>query len=229
MEKTVRICTQCSLTKETSEFSGTCAACKSCASEAAKARARANQAQGLCPCGREPRLGKKCCTRCSDRSKAWYENNKEVAKGHTKKHRAANREKINTRNRERWANNVNGAWEKNTVWRELTAERRKAQDRARYAVVKAQVFAHYGEVCACCGVDEMSFLTIDHMRGNGNAHRRQINKFTIYSWLIKQGFPKEFQTLCINCNIGRYKCGGICPHEQERQKAKLEQQLAVIQ
>jgi hypothetical protein len=30
---------------------------------------------------------------------------------------------------------------------------------------------------------------------------------------VKQGFPDGFQTLCFNCNVGKYKNGGVCPHQ----------------
>jgi hypothetical protein len=31
--------------------------------------------------------------------------------------------------------------------------------------------------------------------------------------LCKNGFPKGFQTLCMNCNWGKYRNGGQCPHK----------------
>jgi hypothetical protein len=29
----------------------------------------------------------------------------------------------------------------------------------------------------------------------------------------KHGYPEGFQVLCMNCNWGRYRNGGVCPHE----------------
>lgn len=77
--------------------------------------------------------------------------------------------------------------------------------------------AYGGPICSCCGESEVTFLTMDHIAGDGASHRREIwgvNAGTIYRWLIKQGFPPGFQVLCFNCNYGRHANGGVCPHEQ---------------
>lgn len=76
---------------------------------------------------------------------------------------------------------------------------------------REQVIAHYGGACACCGETHYEFLTIDHINGNGNAHRREVGA-NIAHWLVKNGFPPGFRLLCANCNfaLGNY---GICPHE----------------
>jgi hypothetical protein len=85
-------------------------------------------------------------------------------------------------------------------------------------LMKRCVIEHYGNKCACCGEDNIAFLTIDHIEGNGNTHRKKIRKSSgigFYCWLKQNDFPDGFQTLCFNCNIARYKNGGICPHQQE--------------
>jgi len=76
------------------------------------------------------------------------------------------------------------------------------------------VFNHYGRQCACCGEKEIKFLSIDHIDGKGTKHRKEI-KCRIYGWLVKNNFPKGFQTLCFNCNWGRYRNNGICPHKDK--------------
>lgn len=81
------------------------------------------------------------------------------------------------------------------------------------------VFAHYGERCACCGEGERLFLTIDHVANDGAAHRRSLPGLigkggsSFFDWLVRQGFPKGFQTLCRNCNWGKHANGGVCPHQ----------------
>lgn len=83
--------------------------------------------------------------------------------------------------------------------------------------VREQVFAHYGKICICCQEARLELLTIDHMNGGGNRHRKEVGSGpTFYRWLIKQGFPLGYQTLCYNCNCSRGHLG-ICPHERERQ------------
>jgi hypothetical protein len=84
--------------------------------------------------------------------------------------------------------------------------------------LKKQVFDHYGNQCACCGEAEETFLTIDHINGGGNQHRKQISNGSLsggnqtYLWLIRNNFPDGFQVLCMNCNWGRAHNNGVCPH-----------------
>ncbi len=81
------------------------------------------------------------------------------------------------------------------------------------------VFGHYGEKCVCCGEAEPLFLTIDHVNNDGAAHRRSMpdGRYStgerMYRWLRDNGFPEGFQTLCMNCNLGKQRNGGVCPHQ----------------
>jgi len=80
--------------------------------------------------------------------------------------------------------------------------------------VRARIFAHYGKQCACCGFSCQDFLTINHINGGGNQHRKEVGGGTIfYSWLIRHNFPSGFNTLCYNCNCAAGHNGGICPHK----------------
>ena len=76
------------------------------------------------------------------------------------------------------------------------------------------VFEHFGAKCACCGETEPCFLTVDHIGGGGGKLRHKGRHGSIYIWLIKNNFPAGFQLLCTNCNHGRYRNGGICPHQE---------------
>lgn len=84
--------------------------------------------------------------------------------------------------------------------------------------LKAEVIDHYGGICACCGEDELIFLTIDHINNDGAEHRRQISQWgggggPTYRWLRDNDYPDGFQVLCANCNCGRQWNGGTCPHQ----------------
>ena len=92
------------------------------------------------------------------------------------------------------------------------ASRHKVYRVERYQKAKDSVFAHYGESCACCGERESVFLTIDHITGGGTKHVKSLAK-NFYDWLVVNGFPSGFQTLCYNCNVGKYRNGGTCPHQ----------------
>lgn len=79
----------------------------------------------------------------------------------------------------------------------------------------------YGGKCICCGEFEHHFLTLDHVSGNGAGrnHRKEIGKNPSSNALLRdlksKGWPKDdYQLLCFNCNCGRAKNGGICPHKK---------------
>lgn len=106
-------------------------------------------------------------------------------------------------------------------WGEKNPERKKELAQKWREAVREKVFGHYGKNCACCGESRPEFLTIDHIDGGGNAHRKKIQRTgnTFYGWLIKNNFPEGFQTLCFNCNCALGHAG-YCPHERERQEVK---------
>ena len=78
--------------------------------------------------------------------------------------------------------------------------------------IKLKVFNHYGMSCNCCGESIFGFLTIDHVNGKASMnHDKSMKGKKLYIWLIKNNFPRGFQTLCWNCNSG--KSNGVCPHK----------------
>ena len=59
------------------------------------------------------------------------------------------------------------------------------------ASLKEEVFKNYGNKCICCGENNLVFLTIDHISNNGSEHRKMVKTNQIYTWLKKQGYPKD--------------------------------------
>ncbi|MBV8536416.1 MAG: hypothetical protein JO128_12530 [Alphaproteobacteria bacterium] len=83
-----------------------------------------------------------------------------------------------------------------------------------YRLRHEAILAYGGYRCACCGADEALFLTIDHVNEGGNRHRREVGTLGQFlRWLANNGYPSGFQVLCSNCNQGRYRNGGVCPHK----------------
>ncbi len=76
---------------------------------------------------------------------------------------------------------------------------------------KLKILTHYGLACACCGEKDLTCLSIDHVKGGGNQHRKDIGG-DFYCWLIRNNFPEDFRTLCFNCNNAT-KYGKLCPHQ----------------
>lgn len=107
-------------------------------------------------------------------------------------------------------------------WRErkdTPVYRKMRSTYARYHrdTVRLEVFNAYGgPQCACCNENEIRFLEMDHVNNDGATHRRKIKETGsawIYYWLKRNGYPEGFQVLCANCNMGKHRCGGICPHK----------------
>jgi len=97
--------------------------------------------------------------------------------------------------------------------KELILERRKSL----YEDHKNKVFNHYGDKCLCCGETIKLFLTVDHINNDGYLHRKQVGRSShnnIYGWLVRNNFPNDFQILCMNCNQGKHRNNGICPHQE---------------
>ncbi len=70
--------------------------------------------------------------------------------------------------------------------------------------------------CVCCGIKELSFLSMDHIKDDGfkNRDKHGLGKH-LYRMLVREGFPPGFQTLCFNCQWGKRLNGGFCPHHPE--------------
>lgn len=89
--------------------------------------------------------------------------------------------------------------------------------------IRFLVLQHYSTLipfCNCCGEKELKFLSIDHINGGGNQHRKKLGYKdgkggNIYHWLNRNNFPEGFQVLCHNCNMakGFY---GMCPHRVDK-------------
>lgn len=104
----------------------------------------------------------------------------------------------------------------NDAYRLRKGEDLKKDKRNYWVRQRQEVLLHYsdGELkCKCCGEKEYKFLSIDHINGGGNQHRKSLGSKYIYSWLKQNGYPDGYQVLCHNCNMAKafYK---ICPHQE---------------
>jgi hypothetical protein len=91
----------------------------------------------------------------------------------------------------------------------ITSISPSAQYRAR---LKTEVLSHYASPikCALCKENDLSVMTIDHVNGGGNIHRKTAwgNKSNFYLWFKRNEFPSGFRVLCFNHNLG-IRCSGM--------------------
>lgn len=126
---------------------------------------------------------------------------------------ARKRAKARRRQRERYQN------DETYRSRVLAAQNaRHAANPRRHKInrLHAAVLEGYGARCVCCGETETCFLEIDHVNGGGSKHFKGIGHAKVYEAIIASGFSAEYRVLCANCNHGRQRNGGICPHETLR-------------
>lgn len=159
--------------------------------------------------------------------------NPEVAKQKARERYEAKKEEILAKTREYYQTHKEQCDKKRKEWQRNNAEKTRAygakwraehpeENRQRILGYKErrkeQVFDHYGRKCVCCGEARKEFLSMDHVNGGGNQHRREAkltNSTDLYLWIIRHNFPPDFRVLCHNCNASRGYYG-YCPHEKER-------------
>jgi len=77
--------------------------------------------------------------------------------------------------------------------------------------IKKEVLSYYSNgiiACAICGEKNLYCLTIDHINGGGNKHRREefgkVWGGNIYGYLRSRNYPLGYQVLCMNCQFVKW-------------------------
>lgn len=142
------------------------------------------------------------------------EERKEAQKIANRKYRDTHKGEIAERKRVRYQANKQSINMKRSIY--VKANRGKVNWWNKKAEVnlRKQIVDGYGGKCACCGETQPIFLEIDHIDNDGRTDREKFNSFReFYRWLRNNGFPKDkYQLLCSNCNQGKRRNGGVCPH-----------------
>lgn len=113
--------------------------------------------------------------------------------------------------RERYAKNPTVRW---------TKERRNRANelaRDRCKKLRDEVYKKFGNECICCGESQPMFLTLDHIKNDGQYMRKKVHgtsSVRIYLQILKGQLEGVFQLLCMNCNFGKARNKGICPHKE---------------
>lgn len=133
-------------------------------------------------------------------SRKWYLANKEKAK----------QSSYNWQKTHRKERNIIVRRSLHKKWRLILDKNRIYNEKRRKLVLQ-----HYGGLCVCCKEKEYKFLTIDHINNDGAKQNRELKTnggSRIVQWLIKNNYPSGYTILCYNCNCGRYRNKGVCPH-----------------
>ncbi len=139
-----------------------------------------------------------------------YLKNKESLKIYRKQYREKNKAKIKQRKYAYYLKNRESIIKKNSIYVKINRLQHNARGTKAKNKLKREVFSHYcgGEArCQeCKQIDDLGLLTIDHINGGGNKHRREIGKrncggYKIYQWLKRNSYPEGFQVLCFNCQF----------------------------
>lgn len=163
---------------------------------------------------------KKQCTKCREwKPKTdFYSSKRDGLQSHCK---SCIRERISNRYRRLIQNPIFKKKEliRLRQWKKNNIQQVKATSRKWYQRIRSEALRAYGgknPKCKCCGETAQLFLTIDHINGGGNKHRRLLKSegrgSNFFLWLKRKKYPKGFQLLCYNCNCAK-SFYGKCPHK----------------
>lgn len=146
-----------------------------------------------------------------ERSKKYYESNKEHVQEYKRQYHLENRERLVAKSKSWVESNPDKRLAYARQWVKDNAEKNRAYQRKYRLKLKSETFERYGgEICACCSETGIQFLTLDHIDGDGAAHRKSIGSSggrEFYQWLKTNGYPPGYQVLCWNCNSARGSYG----------------------
>lgn len=128
------------------------------------------------------------------------------------------REEKNKYNREWRANNKERTAEQRRTYKkrnwDTVSERLRLNKVAARLKDKVMAIDHYSQgknECACCKEKGVPFLTIDHVKGGGHQHRKEVRLYYLPTWLRIRSYPTGYQILCFNCNLAKGS-KPECPH-----------------
>jgi len=124
----------------------------------------------------------------------YRKNNKEKIRAYDRKYKETHKEEIKK-------------------YRQDNKARFKISSKLFFINQRKKLLEIYGDKCACCGEDNPLFLTLDHINNDGAKHKKRVGRNNIWRDVIKHPDKTKYQTLCFNCNCGRQRNDGICPHK----------------
>ena len=153
--------------------------------------------ENLCvACGKKPPVeGVLRCLECSKKRRLISQNQK-------RNRPAGNCRQCLTRKAERGVTSCKHC-------RQRATEKSKKQARES----RLQVLTLYGGKCACCGIDNLKYLELDHKNNDGGRERKNLEGHRggrYFTLVLKQEKRDDLQVLCANCHVAK-KYGGCNP------------------
>jgi len=107
-----------------------------------------------------------------------------------------------------WCNDCYNKYRRH--WRKNNPDKARIKDRKRSIsrrferyiekIIVYQVYSRGKMTCDMCGESDLDVLSVDHIKGGGAIHRKELNGTHIERWIIKNNFPVGYRILCRNCN-----------------------------
>jgi len=94
----------------------------------------------------------------------------------------------------------------------------KCKKNRLYYKFRLNFLKHFDSKCQCCGLDDIRFLTLDHVQNDGHKDDR-LSPIQLYRKAWEDRFDKnKWNCLCWNCNCARAQFRGVCPHKLAESK-----------
>ena len=153
------------------------------------------------------------------RVREWRKNNPEKVKKQRANWRAKSKEKIKVYNKRYLRKHPENRKKTMKKFYENNKEKISKYHKSYGEKLKIEILSYYsggGPICACCGITEIKFLNLDHIKGRKNyGHKKGLGGSRLYKILKDQGFPPGYQVLCWNCNNAKWILG-YCPHRGDK-------------
>lgn len=139
-------------------------------------------------------------------NRAWSKNNRHRLRKYMRQRREGTIGQFSAKDGLRWR-------QKNRA--DFLRQKRVNTNRRRREVALIALTHYSGGTpqCYCCGETALLLLGLDHIKGGGTKHRKQVLGIRMSSWAMKKGWPKIFRVACHSCNLGAHLNGGVCPHQ----------------
>jgi len=148
-------------------------------------------------------IGNQCPLCIKIYHKKYYKTNIKKIKDRFIERRAFNIENIRQQHVDDYYKHKKKRLEQNRDYRKINKSHLQQYDKLRSEQLKKDVLSNYCKKeikCSKCNKTNITYLTIDHIKGGGKQHCKTVGYGkNFYLWLKRNNYPNGFQVLCMNC------------------------------